>query len=279
MRSIDSILLKGDIMVRKIFTMRNSLGDSDGYNDPGTLQIDEVPKTLQFPPTVNFIGQVITVTRVLENSSTESSNAETDETKQNTTQGSFQSENKNNYKYAFGSRVKSEEEFDKGLGVVGFNKDSLNQQKRVPTAPKQTPSGSQKRTTAPVKTTEANKLNKKKAPLNKPPKGILKTEQKPTNVQEELKEPNQPIKKDASQIEIELHNQKLKLEKELGLIAKEEQKLEMLRKKRKDLYSNPFKHIKELDSKEIQEKRKAENKKKNEVEELEGNPKHFDSLY
>jgi hypothetical protein len=32
--------------------MRNSLRDTDGYEDPDAYQIDEVPKTLQYVTTV-----------------------------------------------------------------------------------------------------------------------------------------------------------------------------------------------------------------------------------
>ena len=48
-------------------------------------------------------------------------------------------------------------------------------------------------------------------------------------------------KKDRTPLEIELENQKLKVEKEFGLVNKEETKLEAIKKKRKELFSNPFK--------------------------------------
>lgn len=63
-----------------------------------------------------------------------------------------------------------------------------------------------------------------------------------------------------------LNNQKLKLERDLAAIAKEEQKLEMLRKKRQELYSNPFKHLKEEDSKKPAKK----GKKRTELDDLDG---------
>ena len=65
-----------------------------------------------------------------------------------------------------------------------------------------------------------------------------------------------------TQVEKDLVSQKSKLDKELSLVQKEEQKLEMLRKKRKDLFNNPFKNIKEPTPEEIKERRKIEERKK-----------------
>lgn len=52
------------------------------------------------------------------------------ETQQNTTQ---QSENKTAYRYAFGSRVKQDEEFDKGLGVIGIGSGVKKQEPKPET--------------------------------------------------------------------------------------------------------------------------------------------------
>ena len=78
--------------------------------------------------------------------------------------------------------------------------------------------------------------------------------------EEEKKQPAEP--RDYSQAEKDLVNQKSKLDSQLNLVKKEEQKLEILRKKRKDLFNNPFKDIKEPSTEEIKEKRKREARKK-----------------
>ena len=176
MRSIDAITLKGDLLIRKIFTMRNSIEDSDGYYDPETIQIDDIPKTVQFTPSLDYIGQVITADRIVD-----SSDAQEEENKIRSTQESFSSENRTGYKYAFGTRVKEDEEFDKGLGIVGMNKQSLNQRQISSSSKKST--SSQNRVTASSKMTNESRASKNKTSASakskpqqqkKPLKGILK---------------------------------------------------------------------------------------------------------
>jgi hypothetical protein len=100
-KSLDQILIKGNILVRKIFTMNNSLADTDGYADPDAYKIDEIPKSINYTAAVSYCAQVITASRVGEVNNESATDIET--TSENTT---FQSENRTGYKYAFGSRVK-----------------------------------------------------------------------------------------------------------------------------------------------------------------------------
>lgn len=225
--------------------MRNAVSDSDGYEDPDSYQVDEVPKTLLYATTVPYLAQVITASRVAETSKEEESQGES---QPNT---SFQSENKTNYKYAFGSRVKMEEEFDKGLGIVGVGRGTANQKKS--TGFSNHTSSSEQPKTVKKKVASGAKGVKKVTKSSKPsvPKPPVQTIE-----EEEKRPPTSSGRKEHTPVEIELVNQKAKLEKELNLVAKEEQKLEMLRKKRKELYSNPFKHIKDPTKEETKKGKK-----------------------
>lgn len=253
LKSIDSILLKGSVLLRKIYTMRNSLRDSDGYQDTEAYQIDEIPKTMQLTGTVAHEAQVITAARVLENCKEEEPETQSESvTQQNST---YQSDSKGNYKYAFGSRVKMEEEFDKGLGIVGTNKLNPVPNQRKSTGFSSDASESSKPKATAKKTAPASKPSSSKAA--KPPKTKPMSREEKL---EELKKAPTPEVKEYTPIEVELINQKAKLEKEFNLVAKEERKLEMLKKKRNELFSNPFKNIKEPSADDIKKSRKRKSK-------------------
>lgn len=233
-RSLDSIMLKGHMLVRKIFTMRDSLQDSDMYEDPDSYRIDEVPKTLQYASTVPYVAQVITSSRVAESNS-ESTEDTKSESEQNTTQ---QSERNTKYKYAFGSRVKNEESFDKGLGVIGVGRTTDQKfapaDDRINTSESNRSKATKKRTTGGLKS-------------SKIPKKVVGKVPKPKDYpEEEIKSVPVSAKKEYTEIEKDHINQKSKLDQQKNLISKEEDKLEIIRKKRKELFSNPFKHIGKL---------------------------------
>lgn len=218
-------------MIKKIFTMNNSLEDSNGYEDPDAFKIEEVPKTMNFHPTVEYIGQVITPDRILGLQSDLEESKIIEE--QNSTFQTEKSSKGTKYKYAFGSRVKEDQDFDKGLGVIGVG--------RTGSAKKRNTDYSQKRAKP--------KMRKKKNNVasridNKPPKRpAKKPAPEPEEVYEKQKQESS-VKKDRTPLEIELANQKLKLEKQFNVVTKEEEKLEAIKKRRKDLFSNPFKNIK-----------------------------------
>lgn len=155
-KSIDSILIKGNLLIRKIFTMRNSLRDTDGYEDSDSYQIDEIPKTVMMTASVEHEAQVITAARILENSKDDDIN---DEISENSNQQNItaQSDSKGNYRYAFGSRVKMEEEFDKGLGIVGTNKLNQGQNKSTGFGSANPSESSKPKTATKQKTTPAPK--------------------------------------------------------------------------------------------------------------------------
>jgi small-conductance mechanosensitive channel len=210
--------------------MRNSLRDTDGYEDPDAYQIDEVPKTLQYVTTVPQSIQVITVERVLENCQ---DGEETKiETQQNTSQ---QSENKTAYRYAFGSRVKLDEEFDKGLGVVGIGSGASKQEPKPDTR---------------QNTRQSTKPKTTKKRISGAPKPIKMTQKQdavpPEEEEKKIGIPSAPlsVKKEYTSAEKDYINKKSKLDQQKkNLVTKEEDKLEIIRKRRKELFSSPFKHI------------------------------------
>lgn len=158
--------------------MRNSIEDSDGYRDPDSLSIDEVPKTMQFAPTLEYQSQVITVERV--DNSEETPTEDQDESKVNSTQESFQSQNKTGYKYAFGSRVKEEDDFDKGLGIVGMNKQTMNQKRNNTATSSKKSESDMPRGLTKANVTDAKKKVIAKKTVPKPDKkATQKTDQKP----------------------------------------------------------------------------------------------------
>lgn len=217
--------------------MNNSIADTDGYSDPNAYKIDEIPKSINYAASVPYCAQLITAARVNETSNDTSVEVETSE--ENTT---FQSENRTGYKYAFGSRVKENDDFDNGLGIVGVGRTGSSQAKKRATNYEETKEPKTKSSITKKKTLPA-KIPKGPKRITKAPKEETKT---PEAAEEEEKTPFQSERKDRTPIEIELINQKAKLEKEFNLVEREEQKLEMLRQKRKELYKNPFKHIKEV---------------------------------
>lgn len=269
-RSLDCIILKGHMLVRKIYTMRNSLRDTDGYEDPESYQVDEIPKSIAYTASIPQGAQVITVERVLENCKENGTEKAEVESQQNTT---FQSENRTNYKYAFGTRVKADEEFDKGLGIIGMGKSGQSFKRATPN----------KETTAMGRP----KMIKKKSPYTEPmgaPKvakpaiGVRngkkaatgpKTASKGSAKKDPYKPPMSTKKKVATAMDKHIRDQREKMEKELRKVSSEEQKLEILRKKRQELYQDPFKKVKEQSKEEVKNSGKKP-KKKDSLEELEG---------
>lgn len=213
--------------------MNNSLGDTDGFEDPDAYKIDEVPKTLNYSPSVPYAAQVITVSRILDLSG---GNEDVKwKTEPNVT---FQSEKSTEYKYAFGSRVQTEKGFDKGLGVIGVGRGGIAQSRATDYSQNQDPVNIKSKTKQRAPGTQ----KAKKKVLNKGPISKPKRDENPY-IEEEKKEPQSSAKKDRTPLEIELENQKHKVEKQFNLVNKEENKLEAIKQKRKKLFSNPFKVI------------------------------------
>ncbi|CAI2384210.1 unnamed protein product [Moneuplotes crassus] len=240
-KSLDSISIKGNLMIKKMFTMNNSLLDTEGYADPESFKVDEIPKTMNYAPNVPYVAQVITANRILETEGgLEESKIEED---QNTT---FQSESSTKYKYAFGSRVKTEEDFDKGLGIIGVGRTGSAKKRLTGSSLNEETKKSKPKTTK-KRMNVASKIDNK--PPKRPPKKAAKTDPRPPmeHFEEEKKATEIPVKKDRTPLEIELENQKLKLEKQFKMVSKEEDKLESIKKKRKELFSNPFSKIKAQD--------------------------------
>jgi len=143
--------------------MNNSLSDTEGYEDPEAYKIDEVPKSLNYSPVVPYAAQVITVGRILDLNGEKED--EKSEGEPNTT---FQSERSTKYKYAFGSRVQTEKDFDKGLGVIGVGRGGTAQKRTTEHSQKQPSANTKPKLKKKVGVSKIGKRGIKKNPVPNP---------------------------------------------------------------------------------------------------------------